>query len=172
MSARCMSHLCPAGSCLWICCFLVGLLLFYAVVVCHLKRHCQVFQGRACDWISKSSLAALFSVIVASTHTHALLNLDTEMTHSFHSLHRCSLLASPPRAFGRGWAHSCFLLWRIAFNLPTSFTIFPLLHPSLPVFLHVYLSPSNLHVSLSYPEHCSIRYIIPSLQYQGQWFIC
>lgn len=167
MSASCMSHLCHG----WILAsilFSVGLLLFYAVAVCHLKWHCQVFLARACDWISKSSLAALLSLTVSSTHTrththnHTLLNLDTEMTHSFHSLHRCLRLAFPTQAFGRGWAHSCFLLWRIALNLPTSFTIFPLLHPSLPVFLHFYLSPSNPHVSLTYREHCCIHYIILS----------
>lgn len=77
-------------------------LCFNAVVVCHLKRHCQVFLARVCDWISKSSLAALLSLTVSSTHTHTLLNLDPEMTHSFHSLHRCLLLAFPPQAFRRG----------------------------------------------------------------------
>lgn len=79
------------GSRLLICWFLEGLLLFYTVVVCHLKWHCQAILVRACDWISKSSLAALLSLTVSSTHTHTHtpLNLDSKMTHSFYSLHRC-----------------------------------------------------------------------------------
>lgn len=76
MSASCV-HVCVisvmVGSRLPICWFLVGLLLFYAVVVCHLYWHCQVFLARAYDWISKSSLASLLSLTVLSTHTHTHL---------------------------------------------------------------------------------------------------
>lgn len=57
--------------------------MFYAVGVCHLKRHCQVFLARAYGWISKYSLAALLSLALSSTHTQSLLNLYSEMSHSF-----------------------------------------------------------------------------------------
>lgn len=43
------------------CVFLWGLPLFRAVAVCHLRWQCQVPRARACDWIPKSSLEALFS---------------------------------------------------------------------------------------------------------------
>lgn len=105
ISASCMSHL-RRGSWVPICWFLVGFLLFYAVAVCHLKRHCQVFLARACDWISKSSLAALLSLTVSSPHTQTLLNLDSEMTHGFILFTGVCL---PSLGFGRVWAHSCFL---------------------------------------------------------------
>lgn len=94
-----------------------------------------------------SSIA--FTHCLIHTNTHTILNMVSKMTHSFYSLHRCLLLASCPLAFGRGWAHSCFQLWRIALNLPTSFSVFPFLHPSLPVFLQFYLSPSNPHFPLT-----------------------
>lgn len=150
----CMSHLCHG----WI--SPSNLLIFgrFAFVLCSGGVSFKMALPSAkCLWLD-------FQILISSTsfthclihiHTHALLNLDSKMSHSFHSLHRCLLLAFSPRAFGRGWAHSCFLLWRIGLNLPTSFTVFPLPHPSLPVFLHFYLSPSNPHVSLTYPEQCS-----------------
>ena len=181
MFAACQQAVClisvMLGSRLQICWFLVGWLLFHAVAVCHLKRHCQVFPSQSL-WLDFQILISstafthclIHTLTHTHTHTHTLLNLDFDVTHSFHSLHRCLLLAFHPQAFGRGWAHSCFLLWRIVLNLPTSFTIFPLLQPSPPVFLHVYLSPSSPHVSLTFPEHCSIHYIIPSLRCWGQWF--
>lgn len=50
-----------------------GLPLFRAMAVCHLRWHCQVPRARACDWISKSSLEALFSY--SSMQTHSLIQI-------------------------------------------------------------------------------------------------
>ena len=51
------------------CGFLRGQPLFCAMAVCHLSWRCQVPRARACDWISISSLKALFSFSSLQTHS-------------------------------------------------------------------------------------------------------
>lgn len=112
--------------------------LFYAVSVCSVKHHCQSFPGRSLGLdfqilISSAAFAHCLSKTHTNAHAQTPLYLDGEMTHT--SILHTGVCVLPPCSTGIVCAHSCFLLLS-ALALPTSFSDFLLLHPSLPVFLH------------------------------------
>lgn len=88
--------------------------------------------------ILNSSTAFTHCLIHPRAHTHSVKS-GFKMTHSFHSLHRCLLLAFPPLAFGSVWAHSCFCssegLCTTCPHLPPSFLCVIPLCPSSSTFI-------------------------------------
>lgn len=122
--------------------FILCLLLFHAVAVCHLKRHCQSFPSRSL-WLDFQILisSTAFTHCLSNTHTHSDTVISGWWNDSqFHSSYRCLRLAASPlrrvfpdsvRTFSLPPAFRGIVL-----ALPTSFSDFLLLHPSLPVFLH------------------------------------
>lgn len=132
-----------------------GFAFVYAAAVCHLCWHCQVLLARACDWISKSSLAAALSLTVVS----ALVNLNSKMTHSFHSLHGHLLFAFPPEWKGEhilspaleDCVQPAHILNHVSFTLSLSACLPPLLFVTMqPTFPPNFTALSHtLHNPLS-----------------------